>query len=390
MLPGGKYHNLSDYFQISNLGKELEYKKWEATRLPIIEKSNSIFDTIDSSDLILHFPYQSYDYILQFFNQAAIDPNVTNISVTFYRMAENSVIGDALISAANNGKKVSVFIEVKARFDEANNLIWADKMREAGIKMIYSMPGLKVHAKVALIKRKTSGRKSRYYGFFGTGNLNESTAKIYSDHGLLTKNEEMTGELSRVFKYLHKREEPGTFKHLIVSQFGALDAFTGLIDREIENANNGKKSKIIIKLNNLQETTLIDKIYEAASQNVEVTLIIRGICCLVPRTGIKVIRVVDRYLEHARIFYFWNDSEEDLRMGSSDRMNRNLHRRIEVTFPIYDKKIKRQVIDIINIQMVEDAKSVQLDESMNNVFLENPKIKSGAQERIYEYISKLK
>ncbi len=324
LYAGGKYHNLNDFFQISSPGEGFEYEKLSPIRHKALDSERSIFDIIEENDQILHFPYQSYSYIIRFFNEAAIHPHVKSINVTFYRMAEKSMIGEALISAANNGKTVHVFMEVKARFDEENNLLWARKMEAAGIRIHYSMPGLKVHAKAALITMKTPGDKVKRWGFYGTGNLNESTAKIYCDHSLLTSHQEMNKELKGVFDFLTSKRKPSGFKHLIVSQFGALERFRALIDHEILNIQSGKPAEIIIKLNNLEEPGLIQKLYEAADAGVKVTLIVRSICCLIPETaGIEVIRIVDRFLEHARVFYFLNAGEEHLFMGSSDWMNRN-------------------------------------------------------------------
>ncbi len=387
---GGRYHNLNDFFPVSSPDPGLVYEK----QVPVSNKSldvrNSLFESIKAQDQILHFPYQSYNYILRFFNEAAIHPDVKKIDVTFYRMAENSMIGEALISAANNGKKVNVFMEVKARFDEENNLLWARKMEAAGISIHYSIPGLKVHAKAALVTMKSKEEGTTYFGFYGTGNLNEGTAKIYCDHSLLTSNPGMNEELKQVFDFLNTRKKPHAFKHLIVSQFGALERFAGLIQREMDNHARGLPAEIIIKLNNLEEPSLIEKLYEAAESGVSVTLIVRSICCLIPEThGIRVVRVVDRYLEHARVFYFSNAGEEELFMGSSDWMSRNLHRRVEVTFPVYQKHIRDQVKDLLQVQLKDNTKAVRLDSKMNNLRIASTKPYRRAQVDTYEYIRKL-
>ncbi|GAB4241246.1 MAG: RNA degradosome polyphosphate kinase [Ekhidna sp.] len=362
LVPGGRYHNLNDLFEISIDNQSLSYPPLPPISIPQLDETTSILGKIEKQDILLHFPYHSYDYILQFFNEAAIDPEVTEINVTFYRMAKDSLIGKALITAALNGKKVSVFMEVKARFDEANNLEWARRMKNAGVRIIYSLPGLKVHAKVALVKKR-----DRMYGFFGTGNLNEETAKIYTDHGMLTCHEEMTTELSYLFQYLVTRYTPPPFSKLIVSQFGALEKFHQLIDREIRNAEAGKESRMIIKVNNLQERSLINKIYEAADKGVDVKLIVRSICCLVPRNNLKVKRIVDRYLEHARVFYFYNNGDNEMFLGSSDWMNRNLYRRIEVCFPILDDDMKQEILTILKFQWRDDLKGVWLSEKLENI-----------------------
>ncbi|MEO9482682.1 MAG: polyphosphate kinase 1 [Ekhidna sp.] len=361
MIKGGRYHNLNDFFQINIKDEGLTYPNNSPVSVPALEASRSIFQSIEIQDRLLHFPYQSYDYVLQFFNEAATDPEVEEINVTFYRMAKDSIIAEALISAAKNGKKVSVFMEVKARFDEENNLIWARKMRVAGVKIIYSLPGLKVHAKVALVKKNDI-----MYGFFGTGNLNEKTSEIYCDHGLLSTDPNMTRELSEVFQHLLTKYTPPPFKHLIVSQFGAIEAFIAKIDREISHAEEGKEARIIIKINNLQEPRLIQKLYEAANKGVDVKLIIRSICCLIPNKQLQVKRIVDRYLEHGRVFYFHNDGSQEIFLGSSDWMNRNLHRRIEVCFPVLEDRMKQEILTILKFQWQDDVKGVWLSDTLEN------------------------
>lgn len=378
VVTGGRYHNLSDFFQIRTEKSKLEYERMHPIQIEKVEKSRSIFRLIEEKDQLFHFPYHSYDYVLQFFNEAALDPEVEEINVTFYRMAKQSIIGEALISAAARGKKVMVFMEVKARFDEENNLQWANRMKAAGITIVYSLPGLKVHAKVALVKKK-----DKMYGFFGTGNLNEKTSEIYCDHGLLSDNKEMTQELSSVFEFLYLKKTPSAFKHLIVSQFNAMERFEAMIDREIENAAAGHEARIIIKLNNLQEPKLIGKLYEAAEKGVNVQIIARSICCLVPgKNGIKVKRIVDRYLEHARIFYFHNAGDQEIYLGSSDWMNRNLHRRVEVSFPIYDDEMKQQLLSILKLQWEDDTKGVWLNEKLENI---SPEKSTGIRAQVETY-----
>lgn len=397
LVLGGPYHNNYDFFQLANTkGSELEYDRFEPVKNPEIDKHRSIFSAIDESDRLLHFPYHSYNYVLQFFNQAAIDPYVTDIKVTFYRMASNSFIGDALISAANNGKKVTVFIELKARFDEENNLMWAERMKEAGIRIIYSIPGIKVHAKIALVKKVTKKGKVKLYSFFGTGNMNEQTAKIYSDFGLLTSHKEMGEELDDVFKFLHRRKQPSNFKHILVSQFNMVEDLTRLIDREIEHVNQGRPGKIIIKLNNIEEKTMIDKLYEASQAGVEVQMIIRSICCILPGVqglseNITIRRIVDRYLEHARIFVFHNDGEEDVFMGSADWMRRNLKSRVEVTFPVYHPSLRKAIKDILQLQLDDNTKAVLLDHNIENSRVKTSRDKNvQAQPDTYQLVKRRK
>lgn len=380
IVTGGRYHNLNDFFQIDPKNSSLVYDDQPPVPVYSLQNSKSILKSIIQKDYQLHFPYQPYDYVLQFFNEAAIDPEVEEINVTFYRMAKKSTIAEALISAAQNGKKVSVFMEVKARFDEKNNLDWARKMRAAGIKIVYSLPGLKVHAKVALV-RKTN----RMFAFFGTGNLNEKTSEIYCDHGLLTADPSMTKELHNLFQYLLTKYTPPPFEKLIVSQFGAYEKFIEKIDREIENAEAGKEARIIVKVNNLQEQTLIRKLKEAAKKGVDIKLIVRSICCLVPGKNLKVKRIVDRYLEHGRVFYFHNDGEQEIYLGSADWMNRNLHRRIEVCFPITDDSMKQEILTILKFQWKDDIKGVWINSKMEN---KRPKVEHEiqAQSATYNYL----
>ena len=376
LIPGGTAHNLNDYFQLPNaVGEHLEYPRFPSLEHPILKDVTTLLGSLESRDHLLHFPYQSYDYVLQFFNEAAIHPEVTEIKVAFYRMASNSLIGEALVSAANNGKDVMVFMEVKARFDEENNLKWAKRFQEAGIKVIYSIPGLKVHAKIALVT-KSNGEGGRRYAFFGTGNLNEKTAKIYSDHGLLTSDELMTKELEAVFKFLYRRTQPHPFQKILVSQFNMMDRFIELIDYEIGQAREGNASGIVIKLNNLEEKRMIDKLYEASTAGVKIKMLVRGICCLRPglkgvSENIEVRRIVDRYLEHARVFIFHHTGEERIYLGSADWMNRNLYSRIEVAFPITDPQLKSEVKEIVDLQLSDNVKGVLLGSNMENIPISN-------------------
>jgi len=299
-----------------------------------------------------------------FFNEAANDAQVTEIYTTLYRVANISRIVSALITAARNGKKVVVMVELKARFDEANNIKWAKQMKNAGVTIIYSSLDLKVHAKVALVKRVLNG-SSDFIGLFATGNLNETTAKFYTDQVLLTANQFMLEELNQLFRFLAKNkkapslDERKLFSHLLVAQFNLQDKFIELIEREIVNSKAGLKSGITIKLNNLEERKLIRKLYEASAAGVRIKLIVRGICCLNPGIPglselITVKRILDRYLEHARIFMFDNNGDPEIYMGSADWMNRNIYGRIEVCFPVYDINIKNVIADILNIQLIED------------------------------------
>lgn len=406
MVEGGRYHNLKDLGNLPNPRKGmLAYPGWPAVQHPGFSTKQSIFQSIIEKEKLLHLPYHSYNYILRFFNEAAIDPLVKEIYVTLYRVAADSHIVNALISAAKNGKKVTVFVELKARFDEANNLKWSKKMKAAGIKIINSIPGLKVHAKVALVKRQEE-KQWQHYSFMATGNFNEATGRFYTDHVYFTSRPEFGNELEMLFEYLQWRMQPGSygkipFKHLLVSQFNMLKQFGKLIDREIENAMNGKPAHIVIKLNNLQEKGMITRLYEASRAGVKIQLLVRSICCLAPGVkdqseNITVHRIVDRYLEHARVFIFHNNGEPEYYMGSADWMNRNLHSRIEVCFPVYDETLCKEIQHIIQFQLADNVKAVLLKSDTITGAVINEKIITeghpllSGQEAIYSYVKELK
>lgn len=394
LVAGGRYHNLKDLAELPmpSANSACAYPPMPAAPVAALEGEGSLLDTVKEKDVLLHVPYQRYDYILRYFNEAATDPDVKEIYVTLYRVASGSQIVHALISAAKNGKQVTVMVELKARFDEANNIRWAKRMKEAGVKILYSIPGLKVHAKVALVKRKR-GFRWDHIGLLATGNFNESTARFYTDHVLLTAHEGITQELELLFVYMQTGISPTRynfmhFEHLLVAQFNLTDRFTAMIRREAENARKGLPARIVIKLNNLQEKQMIAELYAAAEAGVEIDLIVRSICCIVPRKGIRLRRIVDRYLEHARIFIFHNNGEEEIYMGSADWMNRNLHRRIEVCFPVYDAVYRQQVRDIIDIQLADNTNAVILDAQIRNVPIEKKEGEPAvnAQKGIYAYV----
>ena len=391
MAPSGRYLNNSDFFRLPNpRGKALMQEQWPSLKHPSLPLYGNYFAAIAERDYLLHFPYQSYDYVLVFFNLAVLDQDVTEIMATFYRVAADSHIVNALISAAKNGKKVKAFVELKARFDEANNIHWANKMAEAGVEITYSIPNIKVHAKAALIKRREKGQE-KTYAFFGTGNFNEKTAGMYSDIGLFTANKNLCSELESVFEYLYKRKQPAAFQHLLVSQFGSLAKFITLIDREIANAKQGKPSGITIKVNNLEEETLINKLYEASQAGVPVKLCVRSICRVKPGVkdlseNIQLIRVVGRYLEHSRVFIFFNEGNNDVYLGSADWMKRNLHSRVEVVFPVYDSSLKRQVLDFIAIQFSPADKTQLLSPELDTLPWPGGTQQYCAQEAFYNYL----
>lgn len=399
MAKGGRYHNLKDLGSLPNPQKgKLTNPNWSSVAHPGFDNHRSIFQSITEEEKLLHLPYHSYNYILRFFNEAAIDPTVKEIYVTLYRVAADSHIVNALISAAKNGKKVTVFVELKARFDEANNLKWSKKMKAAGIKIINSIPGLKVHAKVALVKR-IENKEWKNYSFMATGNFNEATGRFYTDHVLFTSHKEMGIELEWLFDYLQSRKQPVDyvkipFQHLLVSQFNLIKRFDKLIEREIKNAKKGKPAGIIIKLNNLQERAMIEKLYEASRAGVKVQMLVRSVCSLAPGVqgqseNITIHRIVDRYLEHARVFVFHNNGEPQYYMGSADWMNRNLHSRIEVVFPIYNVKFGEELNHILQLQLNDNTKAVMVNTALDNPRATNEKAPITAQQSIYEFVKEM-
>lgn len=375
LVMGVRYNNLQDLAKLPNpRGKELEQPVLSPMRIPYLDEMGSMIRAVKKQDVFLHFPYQSFDYLIRLLMEAAFDPTVEEIKITQYRVAENSAVINTLISAAQNGKRVTVFVELKARFDEENNMSTAERMKQAGIRIIYSIPGLKVHAKVAVILRKNtdSGKKRKDIAYLSTGNFNEKTARIYSDMALLTCNPEIVEDINKVFDVLEEKIATPRFTHLLVARFNMVPELERMIEREIEYVRQGKKGRIILKMNGLHDTHMIDCLYRASECGVEIDLIVRGICCLVPNQpysrNIRITRIVDMFLEHSRVWYFYNDGVEDLYLTSADWMRRNLNRRIETAFPILDASIKWKIIDILHIQLQDNVKACWIDERLNNIF----------------------
>ncbi|WP_320981275.1 RNA degradosome polyphosphate kinase [Parabacteroides goldsteinii] len=394
LVVGGRYLNLQDLAKLPNpKGKELEQKIPTPMRVPYLDEKGSVFRAVKKKDILLHFPYQSFDYLIRFLMEAAFDPKVDEIKITQYRVAENSAVINTLVSAAQNGKKVTVFVELKARFDEENNMSTAERMEQAGIRIIYSIPGLKVHAKVAVIIRKDpdDGNKRRDFAYLSTGNFNEKTARVYSDMALLTCNDEIITDINKVFAVLEGKMAEPTFRHLLVARFNMVPELIRMIHREIEHVKLGRKGRIVLKMNGLHDQNMINELYRASENGVEIDLIVRGICCLVPgqpySANIRITRIVDMFLEHSRIWYFYNDGKEDVYLTSADWMRRNLNRRIETAFPILVPEIKQEVIDILKIQMRDNVKACLIDEQLHNNFKHNEEpVKVRSQLAIYEYL----
>jgi polyphosphate kinase len=399
IFAGNRYPNLSDLASFPKFGRELTYEAWKPLSSFRLPDGGDIFKKMEESDMLLHFPYQSYNPILFFFNQAAVDPDVSEIYITLYRLAADSLIANALISAARNGKRVTVFIELKARFDEANNITWSEKMKEAGVQIIYSIPAIKVHTKIALIiKEKEHIKKS--YAIISTGNFNELTARIYTDHSLLTVDKETSAELLTLFRFLEKREKPQGgntlgFKKLMVSQFNLTEVFDDLIANEIQSVKKTGKGLIRIKINNLEEPGMIDRLYEASKAGVSIQLIVRSICRLIPgipgiSDNIVIKRLVDRYLEHSRIFIFGAGDKADVIIGSSDWMTRNLYQRIEVCIKVEDPHCRGELLDYFDLQWRDNVKARIINQRKlnDNPVEHKPTVAPHrAQLSIYQYLA---
>jgi polyphosphate kinase len=364
LIPGWRYHNFSDFFDFANPGlPQLEHEPLVPLRRPELE-STSMFDAIDAKDRILHYPYHSYEYVIHFLNEAANDDAVRDIHITLYRVAPNSQAVRALIRAARNGKQVTAFVELKARFHEEANSLWADELRMAGAKVVYSLPGLKVHSKTCLVTR-VAGDREKLYAYISTGNFNEVTARVYTDHGFFTADPLITREIRKVFDYLSGERYPGRFDHLLVAPFNLRQRVLEMLDNEIQNAQSGRRAYVILKLNNLEDPFMVEKLREAAAAGVELKVIARSICCLSP-DGIEAISIVGRFLEHGRIFIFHNGGDERYFIGSADLMTRNLNRRVEVMVPVFDEEIRAEISAIVDTQLRDNVKARVLDGELRN------------------------
>ena len=396
LLPEGRYHNNFDFFKFPDFEKQ-HLSNTPMPPLPYypLEEADNIFSEIKVRDHLLMVPFHSYESVIQFFERAAADPTVTHIKIIQYRVAKVSRIMNALMRAVKAGKQVSAFIEVKARFDEEANLKWGERLEEAGVVVKYSFPGLKVHAKTALVRRVESSGP-RIYTYMSTGNFHEGTAKIYSDFGFFTADQRLTSEVARVFSFLETVRVPGQdFEHLLIGQFNLRKSLTAFIDSEIATAKAGKTARIFLKLNSLQDPEMLSKLYEASQAGVEVRLIIRGICCLVPGVkgfseNISAISIVDRFLEHSRVFIFHNGGKERMYLSSADWMERNLSFRIETVFPVYDPDLFRQIKDIMQIQWNDNVKARHLEDGRINSYRKNLQdLAIRSQEETYYYFKRL-
>ncbi len=389
-VKGGTHHNFRDFFSFPNPhSPELEYMKLSRVRIPDFMSGKSISSCVNKKDYLLSVPYQTYDHFIQFLREATRDDSVTEIMSTQYRVATHSEVVSALIEAAENGKKVTVFVELKARFDEEANLLYASEMLKAGVKIIYSIPNLKVHAKVALVIRKPEA-ELKSQAFMGTGNFNEKTARLYGDHGLFTSHKGIIKDLKRLFAHLEDQKIEMNFKHILVPNYNMVETFARLIEKEIEIAKKGGKGYILLKMNGLQDPFTVDLLYKASQKGVKVDLIVRGSCILKAgkkySKNIRVIRIVDRFLEHARVFVFNNQGDPVIYLSSADWMKRNLYRRIECGFPVYDNELKQELLDILNIQLKDNVKACFVGEKMRNIPIVNDKSLVRSQMATYDYL----
>jgi polyphosphate kinase len=391
IIPGGRYHNRRDYMDFPNLGRyDLLYKQNYALPIPGLNLEGSILTKIKEKDYLLNAPYQSFSYLIRFLREAALDPKVISIKITLYRLAKNSQIVSSLINAAKNGKKVIVQIELQARFDEASNISYSEQMQTEGIQLIFGVKGLKVHSKICVIERQEN-EKIKMYGFISTGNFNEVTARFYTDVTLFTYNQKILKDANKIFDFFDVNYRIHRYKHLIVSPHYTRSRFNKLIDREITNSLAGKKATIKLKMNSLTDSKMIDKLYEASRAGVKIKLIIRGICCLIPGVkgmseNIEAISIVDNYLEHSRIYIFYNEGNPEVFISSADFMTRNLDSRVEVTCPIYDKDIKDELMDCFEISWKANVKARIHNNALENKYRKvNGEKPFRAQLEMYNY-----
>jgi polyphosphate kinase len=394
MMPGGKYHNFNDFFSFPDPtnNPELHYKEMPEIEHKVLTNSKNYFETISEKDQALHFPYMSFAYVEKFLEQAVKDKDVTAIKISLYRVADESRLTSLLLKALENGKQVTVFVEAKARFDEENNIIWGRKFEEKGANVIYSYPKIKVHSKIMLVQR-VEGEDLVNYSYIGTGNFNSETSKIYCDHAIFTSNKQIAKELSRLFKVLEGELIIPREKNLLISPFSTRQEFIKLIYNEIDNAREGKKAKITAKMNSLEDPEMIDLLYKASNAGVEIRLLVRGFTCLIPgieglSENIYITSIVDRFLEHGRIYIFENGGDEKMYYGSADWMSRNLSRRIEVLSPILDKDVAQEFKEILDIQLKDNVKARIQDADEKNEYVKKGENEKSvrSQYEIYNYL----
>ncbi len=394
LIPGGRYHNFKDYMKFPDLGKKrLIYKPTPPAFHPDFIPAQSTFDVIRNKDLLMHFPYQKFSHYISLLREAAIDPRVSSIRTTLYRVAQNSRVINALRTAAKNGKRVEVVIELQARFDEQSNIYWSKQLEEDGAIVHFGLPGLKVHSKLTLIKRN-EGNKTVSYATVGTGNFHEGTAELYSDFMLLTTDVRITSEVEKVFRFIMNPYKNYKFSHLLVSPIHLRRRLYTMIDNEIKNAQAGKEAFIHAKLNSLVDREVIKKLYQANREGVKMTLNVRGICSIIPgikghSDNIDAFSIVDKYLEHSRVYVFCNGGDEKFYISSADWMTRNLDHRVEVASPIYDPKLQQEIRDFLDIQLKDNVKARILNKEQNNPYRKtSTRKKFRSQIELYQYYNK--
>ena len=374
-----------------NFGRAaIQYSKIEPLAVPNFEMEVSVFDQIRQRDYMLYTPYQNYAYVIRFLKEAALDPKVKEIKITIYRLAGNSQVAAALINAAKNGKAVTVQIELQARFDEESNIGYANRFKEAGIRLVFGIRGLKVHSKICVVTRETENKTVEYFGFISTGNFNESTARIYTYHTLFTTHKGILLETHKVFDFLETTYRMRKYKHLIVSPHYTESTFTRLIQQEISNAKTGKEAYIRIKMNSFTSYKMIDKLYKASEEGVKIDLIIRGINCLIPGVkgmseNIRAISIVDKFLEHTRMFIFANGGDPKVYISSADWMTRNIENRVEVGVPIYQENLKTELMEVFDIYWNDNQKARVFSAKQDNAYRKNKKEPLRAQFALYDY-----
>lgn len=395
VIPGGRYHNFKDFISFPNVGKaNLVNRPLPRLRHIWFDKFRNAFDAIRQHDILLYFPYHTFSHVLELLRQASFDPNVLSIKINIYRVAKDSRIIDAMIHAAHNGKKVTVVVELQARFDEEANIHWAKRLTEAGVHVIFSAPGLKIHAKLFLISRREADDIMRY-AHIGTGNFNEKTALLYTDYSLLTSDARITNEVRQVFNFIENPYRPVKFDYLMVSPQNSRHMLYQMIDQEIANAQAGEAACIKLKVNNLVDQGLIDRLYFASSVGVNIRILVRGMCSLIPNLpgisdNIQVTSIVDRYLEHDRVYVFDNGGDKKVFLSSADWMTRNIDYRIEVAVALLDPRLKQQVLDILALLFSDTVKARYIDADLSNQYVpRGNRRKVRAQMAIYEYIKQL-
>ena len=394
LVLGARYHNLSDYVSFPRFGRDdLSYSKWPPLPHRVLENAPSIMAAVRERDQVVHLPYQAFDHVVSLLNEAAASPAVEEIWLTVYRVARESSVLSALIAAARNGKRVTVFMEVQARFDEESNLHWAERLEAVGVRTLYSMQGLKVHAKMALVVSREDGGR-RLCAYVGTGNFNEQTARFYTDHGIFTCDPRITQDVEQVFRFLaNEVQEPRT-EHLLVAPFTLRKGLYRLIEHETARAAEGRPSGMTLKMNSLEDEKIIERLYEASRANVPIDIIVRGICRLVTgiegqSESIRVRSIIDRYLEHARIYRFHHDGEDLLYIASADWMKRNLSHRIEVAIPVFDPEVRRQLERVLALQLADNRKARVVDAGGANPYVRDDGPPLRAQEEIRSFVAAL-